>query len=155
MGSIWLFNSPWVYMCLVDVFFGLAWVRGRIVMNPSAVWPIWQFQTVFFCWLDLLCFVFLLLPWANLMISPRLATKIRTVTPDFSRPKCRFNGVKMCGKWLMTKQFVLQGFQYQPKMVKLVNGFWCLALLHQLQAKETRHMLLLVPRYLNWHMIYD
>ena len=55
----------------------------------------------------------------------------------------------------MTKQFVLQGFQYQPKMVKLVNGFWCLALLHQLQAKETRHMLLLVPRYLNWHMIYD
>ena len=29
-----------VYMCLLDffyVFFGLAWVRGGIVMNPSAV----------------------------------------------------------------------------------------------------------------------
>ena len=62
MGSIWLFNSPcglYVFVrCFFHVFFGLAWVRGRIVMNPSAVWPIWQFQTVFFCWLDLLCFVF-------------------------------------------------------------------------------------------------
>ena len=162
MGSIWLFNSPcglYVFVRFFSCFFRACMgSRGNCHESFCSLTNL-TIPTGFFCWLgpSLLCF--LLLRWAYPQVPawyhhdwPR---KFGPLLQIFRAPSADLMGLKCVANDSWPSNLFGECFQYHPKMVKLVNGFWCLALLHQLQAKETCHMLLLVPRYLNWHMIYD
>ena len=162
MGSIWLFNSPCGLYVFVRFFF--MFFSGLHGFAGELSWILLQFDQFdnsnrFFLLVgpSLLCF--LLLRWAYPQVPawyhhdwPR---KFGPLLQIFRAPSADLMGLKCVANDSWPSNLFGECFQYHPKMVKLVNGFWCLALLHQLQAKETCHMLLLVPRYLNWHMIYD